>query len=153
MGIHCGTVGWYLSLAAKPATNPPTGSAVCVSPNLACWYDEPRLRGSLKICESSCCHKRKEHDDDIGSECKAECGGASLKAAQNAALTAADTSGQILTKSAQTIENKEVWQQPSDPVICGPENSLRPAGLEPATSWFEATRSIQLRYGRCTLLW
>lgn len=25
---------------------------------------------------------------------------------------------------------------------------LRPAGLEPATSWFEATRSIQLRYGR-----
>ena len=27
-------------------------------------------------------------------------------------------------------------------------NLLRPAGLEPATSWFEATRSIQLRYGR-----
>jgi hypothetical protein len=25
---------------------------------------------------------------------------------------------------------------------------MRPAGLEPATSWFEATRSIQLRYGR-----
>ncbi len=28
------------------------------------------------------------------------------------------------------------------------KNQVRPAGLEPATSWFEATRSIQLRYGR-----
>ncbi len=68
--------------------------------------------------------------------------------AQKAAMTVADASGQILTKSSQPIENKELWQQPSDPVSDGQENLLRPAGLEPATSWFEATRSIQLRYGR-----
>ena len=34
MGIHRETVGRYLSLAAKPATNPPAESEACVSPNL-----------------------------------------------------------------------------------------------------------------------
>ena len=34
------------------------------------------------------------------------------------------------------------------PALFLPVAKMRPAGLEPATSWFEATRSIQLRYGR-----
>ena len=39
-------------------------------------------------------------------------------------------------------------QANADACSCVHVNQMRPAGLEPATSWFEATRSIQLRYGR-----
>ncbi len=58
-----------------------------------------------------------------------------------------------IKKGQEAAENKRLLQHVAEACQMVQNNLLRPAGLEPATSWFEATRSIQLRYGRCTRLW